>query len=154
MDASAEFEIRALGPSDIDLMRGLLACFGEVFDERDTYCSAQPDDEYLRDLLSDGCFAAVAAISDGRVVGGLAGYLLRKFEQARSEFYIYDLGVSEPYRRRGIATALIEECKRMARAKGAWIVFVQADAGDGPAIALYAKLGVPEDAVNFDIPLP
>ena len=33
------------------------------------------------------------------VVGGLAAYELRKFEQARSEFYLYDLAVSEAHRR-------------------------------------------------------
>jgi len=32
-------------------------------------------------------------------------------------------------------------------------VFVQADWGDEPAIALYSKLGVREDVHHFDIPL-
>jgi aminoglycoside 3-N-acetyltransferase I len=153
MTESAPYEVRAIGPGDIDLMRGLLECFGVVFDERDTYCSAQPSDRYLHDLLSGECFFALAAVCDGRVVGGLAGYELRKFEQPRSELYIYDLGVSMAYRRRGIATALIEEARRTARARGAWIVFVQAELGDDPAIALYSKFGSREDAVQFDIPV-
>jgi len=33
------------------------------------------------------------------------------------------------------------------------VVYVQADHGDDPAIALYAKLGVREEVLHFDIPV-
>jgi aminoglycoside 3-N-acetyltransferase I len=33
-------------------------------------------------------------------------------------------------------------------------VYVQADRGDAPAIALYSKLGVQEQVLHFDIPVP
>ena len=145
------FEIHTLAGSDVDAMRQMLAMFGEVFGERATYTASQPSDAYLRDLLSSGSFVAVAARSDSRVVGGLAAYFLRKFEQARTEVYIYDLAVDEAFRRRGMATAMIEELKKIARAKGAYVIFVQADPGDDAAIALYTKLGVREDVLHFDI---
>jgi aminoglycoside 3-N-acetyltransferase I len=32
------------------------------------------------------------------------------------------------------------------------VIFVQADYGDDPAIALYTKLGSREDVIHFDIP--
>ncbi len=140
-----------LREGDLGLMRGLLDCFGEAFDDSDTYCSAQPDDPYLTALLSNTSFFAVAALDDGSVVGGLAGYELRKFEQQRSELYIYDLAVRESHRRRGIATTLIERVKRLARERGAWIIYVQADLGDAPAISLYSGLGTREDVLHFDI---
>jgi aminoglycoside 3-N-acetyltransferase I len=54
---------------------------------------------------------------------------------------------------RGIATALIGELKRVVAARGVYVVFVQADAGDDAAIALYSKLGVREDVHHFDIGL-
>lgn len=133
-------------------MRELLHCFGEAFDDPESYSSAQPDDRYLNELLSGEQFFALAAIVDDRVVGGLAGYELRKFEQSRSELYIYDLAVLEPYRRQGIASALIERAKAVARERGAWVLYVQADLGDEPAIALYSKLGSREDVLHFDIP--
>ena len=85
------------------------------------------------------------------MVGGLAAYVLRKFEQERSEIYIYDLAVDEAYRRRGIATALINELRGIARGIGAWVIYVQADHGDDPAIKLYESLGVREDVLHFDI---
>ena len=39
----------------------------------------------------------------------------------------------------------------MAAARSAYVIFVQADMGDAPAIALYSKLGIREDVLHFDI---
>jgi aminoglycoside 3-N-acetyltransferase I len=146
-------EIRLLGPDDVDLMHELLTVFGDAFDEVDTYGAARPDAAYLERLLDSGTFIAVVAIVDGAVVGGLAGYELPKFERERSEIFIYDLAVAADHRRRGIATALLQEMKRIAAARGAWVVFIQAEADDEPAIALYEKLGTRQDAAHFDIPV-
>ncbi|HEY0844826.1 MAG TPA: AAC(3)-I family aminoglycoside N-acetyltransferase [Noviherbaspirillum sp.] len=151
MQNAPTFRVQSLSGEDIGIMRAMLAMFGEAFDDRATYTQAQPDDSYLRGLLSNGAFIAVAAISGDDVVGGLAAYTLPKFEQARTEIYIYDLAVATAYRRRGIATAMIEDLKRIARVKGAYVIYVQADHGDDAAIALYTKLGIREDVLHFDI---
>jgi aminoglycoside 3-N-acetyltransferase I len=134
-------------------MRALLGCFAEAFGEFETYCDNQPSSSYLAELLAEKTFFALVAVVDNDVVGGLCAYELRKFERERSEIYLYDLAVRESYRRRGIATALIAELKALASASGAWVVFVQADLGDSPAIALYGKLGVCEEVLHFDIPV-
>lgn len=144
-------DIRLLGPDDVDTMRGVLAMFGAAFDDLPTYTDAQPRDAYLARLLGSPTFIAVAALDGAAVVGGLAAYVLPKFERERSEVYLYDLAVAETHRRRGIATALIEALQREARARGAYVVFVQADHGDDPAIALYTKLGTREDVLHFDL---
>lgn len=68
--------------------------------------------------------------------------------------YIYDLAVDARYRRQGIATALVEELKSIAATRGAYVIFVQADCGDEPAIALYTKLGIREEVLHFDIAVP
>lgn len=148
------FTIRTLAADDEDLMRALLATFGRAFNDVETYCGKQPDSLYLRQLLSSDCFIAIAALAGGEVIGGLAAYELKKFEQRRSEIYIYDLAVAEEHRRQGVATAVIEELKRIAAARSAYVIFVQADHGDEPAIALYSKLGVREDVMHFDIAVP
>lgn len=147
----AGFEVRVLGAEDGPRMRQMLAMFGEAFEDRATYTQAQPDDAYVRELLANPAFIAVAAMSGDEVVGGLAAYVLPKFEQARSEIYIYDLAVDAGHRRQGVATAVIEALKQRARELGAWVIYVQADHGDDPAIALYTKLGVREDVLHFDI---
>lgn len=143
--------ISVLTQDDSGTLRGMLAMFGEAFEDVPTYTHAQPDDAYLRGLLGDPSFIGVAALNGEKVVGGLAAYVLRKFEQARSEIYIYDLAVDAAHRRLGVVTALIGELKRVARERGAYVMFVQADHGDDPAIALYTKLGVREDVLHFDI---
>lgn len=143
--------IHQLTEQDINLMKALLRVFGDAFDEEATYCQAQPTENYLRQLLRRDHFIALVALNQGEVVGGLAAYELHKFEQARSEIYIYDLAVSAEHRRQGIATALIEALKKIALDRQAYVIFVQADYGDDPAIALYTKLGIREDVLHFDI---
>ncbi len=132
----------------------MLAMFGEAFADMETYTRAQPDDAYLTKLLGGETFIALAAVQGGVVAGGLAAYELQKFEQQRSEIYIYDLAVREDFRRQGIATALIMRLKEVAHARGAYVIFVQADLVDDPAIALYTKLGLREDVLHFDISVP
>ena len=140
-----------LGPDDVALMEGMSAMFGQAFNEPETYDGARPSEAYLRRLLGSDSFIAVAALQDGEVVGGLAAYELRKFERERSEIYIYDLAVASAYRRQGIATALIQQLKVIAARRRAYVIYVQADLGDAPAIELYTKLGVREDVLHFDI---
>jgi aminoglycoside 3-N-acetyltransferase I len=143
--------IRALGPGDLPAMRHMLAMFGEAFDEVTTYSAAQPGAAYLESLLASDSFIALAAQRGDAVVGGLAAYVLRKFERERSEIYIYDLAVADAHRRQGIATALIAALQAEAARRGAYVIFVQADLGDDAAVALYSKLGVREDVLHFDI---
>ena len=143
--------VRTLGTGDIATFRAMLALFADAFEDEESYLSKPPSDEYIRQLLADRNFVAVVAQSGTDVVGAIAGYVLRKFEQARSEFYIYDLAVAESHRRRGVATAMIEEVKSLCTARGIYVIFVQADYGDDPAIALYTKMGVREDVMHFDI---
>ncbi len=133
-------------------MGAMLAMFSEAFEDAATYGEARPDAVYLSRLLGNDTFIALAALKHDEVVGGLAAYELRKFEQARSEIYIYDLAVAAAHRREGIATALIHELQTIAAERGAYVIFVQADQDDSPAIALYSKLGVRKGVLHFDLP--
>ena len=125
--------------------------FGTAFEDPDSYAKALPRDSYLQQMLTRDDVIALAAIEGEEVVGGLVAYVLHKLEQERSEIYIYDLAVVEDHRRRGIATALIAQVQRLAADLGAWVIYVQADHGDDPAIALYSGLGRREDVLHFDI---
>lgn len=147
-------DIRLLTADDIELMRSLLKVFGEAFDEVDTYCGRQPTASYLQRLLGQDHFIALVALENGEAVGGLAAYELRKFEQERSEIYIYDLAIDTHHRRKGIATALINALQDIAAERGAYVIFVQADYVDTPAVKLYEKLGVREEVLHFDIAVP
>jgi aminoglycoside 3-N-acetyltransferase I len=137
------FTTKQLDAADLAAMKGMLRLFGEVFGDLDTYQGAVPSDAYLLGLLRDETFFAVSALDEsGATIGGLAAYELKKFEQERSEIYIYDLAVDAAYRRKGVATALIRTLGKAARERGAYVMFVQADVGeeDEAANALYRKL--------------
>lgn len=143
--------IQLLSATDVPLLRAMNELFGREFDDPDSYLSHPPDDAYLSALLARDTFVAIAAFADDTLVGALAAYVLPKFEQSRAEMYIYDLAVHAEHRRQGIATALIDAVRAQGRARGARVVFVQADYGDDPAVALYSGLGVREDVMHFDI---
>ena len=146
-------DIKAITSEDYALMLSMLDCFAEVFEDRETYTLNTPDRKYFLQLMETETFIPLVALRQGTVVGALAAYELKKFEQQRSEIYIYDLGVREKYRNQGIATSLIHHLKKVARERNAWVIFVQADYVDKPAVGLYTKLGIREDVLHFDIPI-
>jgi aminoglycoside 3-N-acetyltransferase I len=143
-----------LSAGDLPAMRELNALFAAVFDDPASYASELPRDEYLSAVLAKPHIIVLVARDGQKVVGGLVAYAFDKLEKARSEIYIYDLAVAETHRRQGIATTLIAELGRLAEEQGAWVIFVQADHGDDPAMALYTKLGRREDVMHFDIDVP
>lgn len=150
--SSEPFHIQVLSQADASMMRAMLGLFARAFEDPESYLRRQPSDAYLAGLLAKPHFIAIAASHGAELVGGLAAYQLDKFEQDRREIYIYDLAVDEASRRRGVATAMIGALQREAHRRNAYVIFVQADLVDAPAIALYEKLGVKETAHHFDIP--
>lgn len=147
-------EILQLQVDDAHRVHELNALFAEAFDDLPTYQAAPPDEAYLQRVLAQDRTIVLVAMVDQRIVGGLVAYELPKLERARSEIYLYDLAVAAPCRRQGIATRLIDRLRGIASQRGAWVVFVQADHGDEPAIALYQKLGAREEVLHFDLPVP
>jgi aminoglycoside 3-N-acetyltransferase I len=142
--------IQRLGPGQVDAMHAANRLFSEVFGD-EAYQGRPAGDQHLQKLLSDRKFIALVADVGGEMAGALAAYDLVKYEAERSEIYIYDLAVLEEYRRQGVATALIEALKPIAEESGAWVIYVQADPPDAPAVALYDKLGNREEVYHFDI---
>jgi aminoglycoside 3-N-acetyltransferase I len=145
------FRIERITAQRAGLVDGLLEMFAQAFEDPASYSARRPDAAYVQRVLGLDHVVALAALVGERVVGGLVAYELHKLEQARSEMYLYDLAVLEAHRRQGVARALIAELGRIAAARGAWVMYVQADHGDDPAIALYTQLGQREDVMHFDI---
>lgn len=143
---------RLVSGSDVHF-GAMLDLFAEAFDDSESYSSARPTPDYRQALLARTEVVALVALVGRNVVGALVAYELPKFEQERSEFYIYDLAVAEKWRRCGVATAMIDDLKTIAKTNGGWVVYVQADYGDEPAVALYTKLGTREDVMHFDLSL-
>lgn len=148
-----ETPIRRLTRADVSLLRQLNAVFAEAFQDADTYLGEPPGEAYCREVLGKEHVIVLVALKNESVMGGLVAYELDKIERARREIYLYDLAVAEPHRKQGIATRLIEQLRAIAVQRGAWVVFVQADYGDDPAISLYGKLGAREEVLHFDLPV-
>jgi aminoglycoside 3-N-acetyltransferase I len=150
---STHFIIRRLGPSDVAHLRSLNLMFGESFHDPITYGAEPPADAYFANVLSKDHVVALASFAGKDLIGGLVAYELDKLERMRREFYIYDLAVASSHRRMGVATLLIERLREIAVKRGGWVIYVQADYGDDPAISLYEKLGHREEVLHFDIPI-
>ena len=150
-DMGDKYRTQRVGPGEAARLRQLNALFAEAFDDLATYREAPASDAYLDRVLAKDHVIVLVALTGDEVVGGLVAYELAKLEREWSEIYIYDLAVAEPHRRLGIATSLIRALRKIARNRGAWVIYVQADYGDEPAIQLYTKLGVREDVMHFDI---
>ena len=145
------YSIRRLAANDSAQMNRLNAVFANAFEDAESYVGA--DHTYLKERLGDpSCIVLAAFDENEEIIGGIVAYELKKLEQARSEIYLYDLAVHIEHRRKGVATALIEELRSVARAIGAYVIFVQADNIDHGAIALYRTFASEEITPHhFDI---
>lgn len=148
------YQARQLTPSETPILRALIDVFGEAFESEEEYKRARPSDTYLAALLAKPHFLALAATHGDEVIGGLTAYELDLLGQDRREIFLYDLAVSESHRRRGVASQLINELRRIAARRGAQVIFVQADGDDIPAIALYESLGTKRSVYHFDVSVP
>jgi ribosomal protein S18 acetylase RimI-like enzyme len=90
------------------------------------------------ELLDDPRTIFLVAERDGEVVGFVLGYLLPRRHREESELFVYELGVEEPYRRRGIGKALMHALRRGA---GGAPTFVLTEPDNESANAAYAALG-------------
>ncbi len=145
--------ILQLTSHDVLSLQELNVLFGDVF-EMDEYSIQVPSEAYLENFLSNSNhIVLVAKTEEGTIIGGLVAYVLPKFEQQRSEMYIYDLAVSIKHHRQGVATALINRLREIARERGVYVIFVQADQEDDGAIGFYRSLPITEEIqpYHFDI---
>ncbi len=146
---SAPRKLRRLSGADLPAMRGLLALYAEAFEMPAEYLDKQPDDDWLGHLLQRPDFISlIAEREDGQIIGGLSAYLLQKFEQPRQEIFIYDLAVAEAWRRRGVASQMLGWMCREADRLGAWVIIIEAEKGDEPAIQLYRKMASSEEMAH------
>lgn len=142
---------RLLSSSELAKVREVLDLFGDVFEEPETYCGAQPSNAYLESALREGRFFMVVVEEAGFIVGALTFYELFKFEQERSELFIYDLAVHVDHRRRGIASAMIEYVRTLARERGAYLVWVQSESDDEPSSRTYDHFSKALKANHYEI---
>ena len=139
-------KIQKLSNNDVALAKELFVFFQE--DDGDPVIHV-PDTQYLNGLLSRSDFHVLVATVDGNIAGGLTAYELPMYKEMVNEIFLYEIGVGEAYRRRGIARALIEELKKICREKNIREFYVGAMADNEPAVKLYTASGGKYEAVAW-----
>jgi aminoglycoside 3-N-acetyltransferase I len=138
--------IRRLGPGDEHVL-GVLAADEADFDLEERGRSQEPvTGADAAVYLGDASVLHWVAEEDGVVVGHLLAYLERRRAGHARQVLLYEIGVREAYRRRGIGTALVAELRSWMVDQDVAEAWVPADSRD--AEAFYAACGFVRDEVQ------
>lgn len=124
---------------EVEEFQALLVAFREIFEEEE---KAYPERDYLAKLLEDDHLLVITATLEGEVIGGLTAYRLPSYEEMASTIYIYDLGIKEAFRMKGIGKKLVNFLLDYAQNHQVNAVFVDTEQVDNEeAIAFYNTVG-------------
>ena len=102
---------------------------------------APPSEEWTtRFLQSEGHHLLVALDDDGAAIGFVTGVETTHPDKG-TEMFLYELGVDEPWRRRGVGRALVEALAQLARERGCYGMWTGTESGNAAALATYASAG-------------
>jgi ribosomal protein S18 acetylase RimI-like enzyme len=131
MTAAGQIIIRRLLGGDEELA-GRLA---EIFK------SSRGSVDSLSSFLSNPLNFLLVALDDNEPVGFVLAYQLQRIDGESAKMFLYEIGVADNYRRRGIGSALINELDRICK-DGSFInMFVLTNESNIPATGLYLKTG-------------
>ncbi len=122
-------EIRVLRPGD----DGLVTAASHLFD-----FPAKP--AATARFLGEAGHHLLIAYDDDRAVGFVSGVEVTHPDKG-TEMFLYELGVDEPFRRRGIGRALVERLGELARSVGCYGMWVITDDINRAARATYEGSG-------------
>lgn len=122
--------IERLGPGDADRVAAAEALFDDAIDAGTT-----------RAFLADDAHHLLLAVDDGSPAGFVTGVELLHPDKAGPEMFLYELGVDEAFRGRGIGRALVEALTGLAWERGCVSMWVLTDEDNAPAMATYRSAG-------------
>ena len=107
----------------------------ELFDE-------PPRPEWIATFLaSSGHHLLLAFTEPDQVAAGFISGVETTHPDKGTEMFVYELGVAEANRRRGIATLLLGALEQIARANGCFGMWVATEPDNEAAIATYRSVG-------------
>ena len=131
--------IRRLTPADVDAVLAAAALFDSA-----------PTAEWAAQFLTrEGHHLLIASVDD--VPAGFVSGVETIHPDKGTEMLLYELGVDEPYRRRGIGRALSRQLLAIARERGCYGMWVPLELDNEAAVATYRSAGAdePEGAVTM-----
>ena len=97
--------------------------------------------ESIQEFLSDQNNILIAAKAGERIVGLIVAHRLARLDSQRAQVLLYEVDVLPRFQGRGIAAAMIEHLKDLARKTGACEVWVVTSKSNEAAMRLYRSTG-------------
>jgi ribosomal protein S18 acetylase RimI-like enzyme len=143
MDAQ-DIEIRLLGPGDEQAVFDA----GELFDDA-------PDPAATRRFLTERTHHLLIAYGHGDSPLGFVTGVETTHPDKGTEMFLYELGVAEGVRRRGIGTALVAALAKLARERGCYAMWTGTERDNEAARVTYRRSGAtanpPHEFVDWDL---
>jgi ribosomal protein S18 acetylase RimI-like enzyme len=124
-----DFEVRRLGPGDEEAVHAARSLF-----------DGPPESRATRRFLAEPTHHLLVAYDGDVPLGFVSGVELTHPDKG-SEMFVYELGVDESARGRGVGRALVRALADLAREEGCYDMWVLADADNAAARATYARAG-------------
>jgi ribosomal protein S18 acetylase RimI-like enzyme len=118
--------VRRLGPGDEQVVERL---------------AEQAPPVRAAELLADDRTVFLVAFDESEPIGFTLAYELLRRHGEPSQLFVYEIGVAPEAQRRGVATELMREVGRIARARGIRRGFVLTNESNDAAMELYRSLG-------------
>jgi ribosomal protein S18 acetylase RimI-like enzyme len=128
-DPMPDLELRHLGPGDDAAIADAAALFDKAPVPSETAAFLAAEGHHL-----------ILALQDGEAVGFVSAVEMIHPDKGR-ELFLYELGVAEQARGRGVGTALVRALAELARERGCYAMWVLTDADNGAALRAYRKAG-------------
>lgn len=142
-------KIIKLQPTDVALARDLFTLF-QLEDSNSS--PTQASDGHLQKLLQRSDFHALAAVTDNKVLGGLAAYELVKYKTETVDMFLYEITVKQDHRQQGVGKMLMTELKQLCKKRNISKMFVVTERYNIAALELLKDTGghPSMDSIMFD----
>lgn len=113
--------------------------------------SAAPSARYLAKFLSRSENVLIVATEGATPVGFLVAYTLDRVDRNQQMVCLYEIGVSESHRQRGIGRAMVDVLKSLCKRQDALKMWVSTNRANLEAVRLYEGTGGVADVSGDEV---